>query len=173
MLLRVLGCRNDSRFAHLHCVHILILLPLPLFFSSPWKDKSKERVLSLLISHQPNNCFFICHVDNMTVTKLPPFNGVSPRVTAETISSHRGNYVSIIFELTGPGEFRCGVTGKTVRVDGLPDSTEVSKVCEFVGYVDPSSGHMQYFQHALLDDEFDFEVYRRLLNLIPKYPELF
>ncbi|CAD2216688.1 hypothetical protein AGDE_00313 [Angomonas deanei] len=107
------------------------------------------------------------------MSKLPPFAGVSPRATAVTYGSHRGEFVSIIFELTGPGEFRCGATGKGVPLTRVPDSIEVSKVCEFICYVDPSSGELIYFQHALLDDEFDFDVYRSLLNLTPKFTNLF
>lgn len=36
-------------------------------------------------------------------TRFPPYKGVSPRVTADTYASHRGEFVSVIFELTGPG----------------------------------------------------------------------
>ncbi|KPI85268.1 hypothetical protein ABL78_5685 [Leptomonas seymouri] len=106
-------------------------------------------------------------------SKLPPFQGVSPRVTAMTFQSHRGEYVSIIFELTGPGEFKCGASGQSVKVVGVPEAVEVSRVCEFICYVDPASGDLTYFQHAMLDDEFDFEVYRRLVNLSTKVPQLF
>lgn len=105
--------------------------------------------------------------------KLPPFQGVSPRVTALNYASHRGEYVSIVFELTGPGAFTCGASGQTVKVMGVPEAVEVSRVCEFICYVDPSSGSLLYYQHAMLDDEFDFEVYRRLVALTPKFPELF
>ncbi|CCW62178.1 unnamed protein product [Phytomonas sp. EM1] len=104
---------------------------------------------------------------------FPPFDGVSPRVTAQTYKSHRGEYVSIILELNGLGEFSCGVTRQSVKVTGVPEATEVSRVCEFICYVDPSMGELRYYQHAMLDDEFDFEVYGRLINLIPKFPQLF
>lgn len=60
-----------------------------------------------------------------------------------------------------------------LKVVGIPEAVEVSRVCEFICYVDPSSGDLVYYQHALLDDEFDFDVYRRLVSLAPKFPQLF
>ena len=60
-----------------------------------------------------------------------------------------------------------------MKVVGVPEAIEVSRVCEFICYVDPASGDLTYFQHAMLDDEFDFEVYRRLVNLTSKVPQLF
>ncbi|KAI5689407.1 Replication factor A protein 3 [Leishmania braziliensis] len=113
------------------------------------------------------------HIRAAPSNKFPVFQGVSPRVTAQTYQSHRGEYVSIIFELTGPGEFKCGATGMSVKVVGVPEAVEVSRVCEFICYVDPSTGELTYFQHAMLDDEFDFEVYRRLVSLTTKVPQLF
>lgn len=113
------------------------------------------------------------HIQSAPGNKFPPFQGVSPRVTAQTYQGHRGEYVSIIFELTGPGEFKCGATGMAVKVVGVPEAVEVSRVCEFICYVDPATGELTYFQHAMLDDEFDFEVYRRLVNLTTKVPQLF
>lgn len=104
---------------------------------------------------------------------LPQYYGVSPRVTAQNYTAHRGEYVSIIFELSGPGDFKCGITGQSMKVVGVPEAVEVSRVCEFICYVDPATCDLIYFQHALLDDEFDFDVYRRLVNLAPKFPQLF
>lgn len=109
------------------------------------------------------------------VTKgaLPPYTGVSPRVTSQNYQSYRGKYVSIIFVLHEDGQFTCGATGKVLALTDVPATVEVSRVSEFICYVDLSTGDLVYFQHALLDDEFDFEVYRRLLKVSSNFPELF
>lgn len=104
---------------------------------------------------------------------LPPYKGISPRVTAQTYQSHRGEYVSIIFVLQESGQFTCGVTGQVLTLTGVPATVEVSRVSEFICYVHPATGDLTYSQHALLDDEFDFDVYRRLLKVSANYPDLF
>lgn len=113
------------------------------------------------------------HAQHAQNNKLPPFQGVSPRVTGLTYQSHRGEYVSIILEISGPGEFKCGTSGQPVKLLAVPEAAEVSRICEFVCYVEPSTGDLNYFQHAMLDDEFDFEVYNRLVGLTAKVPQLF
>lgn len=104
---------------------------------------------------------------------FPQFTGYSPRATAQNYSSHRGEYVSIIFSLSGPGDFKCVATGDSMKVVGVPEAVEVSRICEFICYVDPATSDLLYFQHAMLDDEFDCDVYRRLVNMTPKFPQLF
>lgn len=104
---------------------------------------------------------------------LPPYTGVSPRVTAENYQSHRGEYVSIIFVLHEDGQFTCGATGKGLTLTDVPATVEVSRVSEFICYVNPGTGDLVYYQHALLDDEFDFDVYRRLLKVSSNFPEIF
>lgn len=108
-----------------------------------------------------------------TSSGQPQYTGVSPHVSANTFASHRGEYVSIIFELQPTGEFKCGVTGKVLKLVGVPATVEVSRVSEFICFVHPASGELIYYQHVLLDDEFDFEVYQRLLTVSAKYPNLF
>lgn len=103
----------------------------------------------------------------------PPYKGVSPRVTGRDYTSHTGQYVSIILNLEQLGDCTCGVTKVKVAINGVPDGAEVSTVSEFICYVDPSTNQLQYVQHTQLDDHFDFDVYRRLLDFIPSYPELF
>lgn len=104
---------------------------------------------------------------------LPPFTGVSPRVTSQNYQSRRGEYVSIIFVLHEDGQFTCGATGKVLTLADVPATVEVSRVSEFICYVHPATGDLVYYQHALLDDEFDFDVYRRLLKVSANFPELF
>lgn len=104
---------------------------------------------------------------------LPPYTGVSPHATALNYQSRRGEYVSIIFELQETGEFKCGATGRVLTLSGVPATVEVSRVSEFICYVHPATGELIYSQHALLDDEFDFEVYRRLLKVSAHFPEMF
>ncbi|KAG8344256.1 putative Replication factor A protein 3 [Trypanosoma vivax] len=111
--------------------------------------------------------------------RLPPFTGVSPRVSARGISAHRGEYVSLVLKPSGldaqSGLLNaiCVVTGEEVEVLSLPSNVEVAQVNEFVCYVDPSTGKLEYYHHGTYNDEYDTEVYRKLLELCPKFPQLF
>lgn len=104
---------------------------------------------------------------------LPAYTGRSPRATASNYQSHRGDFVSIVVLVQENLPFTCAVTEQVLPITGVPDTAEVSRVCEFILYVHPATGALIYFQHSLLDDEFDFEVYRRLLKISAQYPELF
>ncbi|CCW69512.1 unnamed protein product [Phytomonas sp. Hart1] len=106
-------------------------------------------------------------------TDLPRFDGVAPRVTALTAGAHRGAFVAMVLVVSGVWEFCCGVTDRAVDITGVPEDTEVSRVCEFICYVDPTTAELRYHQHAMLDDEFDFEVYGQLVGLMAKFPQLF
>ncbi|KAF8284094.1 putative replication factor A protein 3 [Trypanosoma cruzi] len=114
-----------------------------------------------------------------TTNNLPPFTGVSPRVSSRSVAIHRGEYVSIVLKPTalnaqrGSLEALCVATDEPVEVMGLPSGAEVAQVNEFVCYVNPSSGELEYFQHGTYNDEYDVETYRKLLDLCPKFPQLF
>eukprot|EP00796_Vickermania_ingenoplastis_P005364 gene5364-3859_t len=100
---------------------------------------------------------------------MPAYTGVSPRVTAANYEAHRGEFVSIIFELD-EGESKCGVTHQVLALVGVPKDVEVSRITEFICYVHPATGELMYYQHAMLDDEFDFDVYRRFLKVSANFP---
>ncbi|RNF07916.1 putative replication factor A protein 3 [Trypanosoma rangeli] len=110
---------------------------------------------------------------------LPPFTGVSPRVSSHGVAAHRGEYISIVLRPTalnaqrGSLEAQCVATEEPVEIMGLPSTAEVAQVNEFVCYVNPSNGQLEYFQHGTYNDEYDVETYRRLLELCPKFPQLF
>ncbi|RNC62016.1 putative replication factor A protein 3 [Trypanosoma cruzi] len=114
-----------------------------------------------------------------TTNNLPSFTGVSPRVSSRSVATHRGEYVSIVLKPTalnaqrGSLEALCVATDEPVEVMGLPSGAEVAQVNEFVCYVNPSSGELEYFQHGTYNDEYDVETYRKLLDLCPKFPQLF
>ncbi|KEG15020.1 hypothetical protein DQ04_00211030 [Trypanosoma grayi] len=112
-------------------------------------------------------------------SRLPPFTGVSPRVSARDAAAHRGEYVSVVLKPTalnpqrGSLEALCIATEEPVEVMGLPAGAEVAQVNEFVCYVNPSNGELEYFQHGTYNDEYDVETYRKLLGLCAKFPEIF
>ncbi|KAH9601594.1 Replication factor A protein 3 [Trypanosoma melophagium] len=110
--------------------------------------------------------------------RLPPFTGVSPRVSARGVAAHRGEYVALVIRPTaltprGSLEGVCIATEEPVEVMGLPNGAEVAQVNEIVCYVNPSNGELEYYQHGTYNDEYDVETYRKLLELFPKFPELF
>ncbi|CBH14646.1 replication factor A protein 3, putative [Trypanosoma equiperdum] len=111
--------------------------------------------------------------------RLPAFEGVSPRIVARQVPAHRGEYVSLVLRPTSLNAQRnslvasCVVTDESVEVMGLPADAEVAQVNEFVCYINPSSGELEYYQHGTYNDEYDVDVYRKLLELCPKFPALF
>ncbi|ORC92118.1 uncharacterized protein TM35_000043320 [Trypanosoma theileri] len=112
-------------------------------------------------------------------SRLPPFTGVSPRVSVRGVAAHRGEYVALVIRPTainsqrGSLEGYCIATDEPVEVMGFPSGLELAQVNEIVCYVNPSNGELEYYQHGTYNDEYDVETYRKLLELFPKFPELF
>lgn len=112
-------------------------------------------------------------------SRFPEFTGVSPRVTSQTYSAHRGEFVSIVAQPTalnsqhGSLEAKCVVTDQPIEIMALPTGAEVAQVNEFICYVDPSNGSLSYFQHGTFNDEFDVGTYRKLIQLSGKFPAVF
>lgn len=109
----------------------------------------------------------------MQRTKLPPYQGVAHMATAQTYMSFRGAFVSLVLQVDNTNMCTCGVTGQRVEIVDTPSHAQMTRVSEFICYVDPSSGQLLFHHVDFLDDEFDFEVYRRLIGFVGKFPELF
>lgn len=111
------------------------------------------------------------------MNRLPEFNGVAPRVTAVDTARFRGQFVTLIakpYEMAVPNLLMHDIcTGEKITLADFPANGDLAQVNEFVAYVNPANGALQYHSHGTCNDDFDAEAYKRLVELIPKYPGIF
>lgn len=109
---------------------------------------------------------------------MPPFNGVAARVSHRSLAKHRGKFVTLV-AIVKQCDTNLGilvaedaVSNDTIQIQGVHE-VEVAVNNEFFCFVDQSGG-LHYHSHATLNDDFNFDNYRKLVQLIEnQYPNLF
>jgi hypothetical protein len=112
------------------------------------------------------------------MNRLPDFNGVAPRISALDLARFKGQYVTIVgkpykMDAVEGLLMHDVVSNEKMSVLGFNDSDNIAQINEFVVYVNPASSALQYHSHGTCNDDFDIDAYKRLLDLIPKYPGIF
>lgn len=114
----------------------------------------------------------------MMSSRLPEFNGVATRVSADDFHRFRGQYVTIVCRPLRLGDTGAVVledltSGKEIEVSDLSPNSELAQVNEFVCFVNPATAALTYHSHGTLNDDFDADVYKKLVEVVRKFPGLF
>lgn len=111
------------------------------------------------------------------MNRLPDFNGVAPRISSLDIARYKGQYITIVGKPSAMdnGQLHMDdiISNDKLVVSGFNNGENIAQINEFVLYVNPANGSLQYHSHGTCNDDFDGEAYKRLVELIPKYPGIF